>query len=103
MELMVNDDNFQEEVIESKLPVLVDFFATWCGPCRMLAPTIEVLAEEMEGKAKVVKVDVDQSPMTTREYQIMAVPTLIVFKDGDAVQQLQGVQPIEVIREALLQ
>lgn len=102
MAKIVNDSNFEEEVLKSELPVLVDFFATWCGPCRMLGPVIEKLAVELEGKAKIVKLDIDESPETTDEYGIMAVPTLIVFKDGEAVQQMQGVQPVNVILDALL-
>lgn len=101
MAAIVNDENFQKEVLECDIPVLVDFFATWCGPCRMLTPVVAKLAEEMEGKAKVVKLDIDESPDTADKYGIMAVPTLIVFKNGEIVQQMTGVQPIDVIRKAL--
>lgn len=101
MAAIINDENFQEEVLECDIPVLVDFFATWCGPCRMLTPVIAKLADEMEGKAKVVKLDIDESPETAEKYGIMAVPTLIVFKNGDIIQQMTGVQPIDVIRKAL--
>ncbi|MGN0297854.1 MAG: thioredoxin [Lachnospiraceae bacterium] len=101
MAAIVNDSNFNAEVLESDIPVLVDFFATWCGPCRMLAPVVAKLAEEMAGKVKVVKVDIDESPEVTEKYEIMAVPTLMIFKNGQLVNQMTGVQPIDVIRQAL--
>ncbi len=92
-EVIITKDNFQKEVIESEIPVLVDFWATWCGPCLMLAPTLEEIANENEGKLKVGKVNVDEQPELSREYGIMSIPTLIVFKNGKKVNQTMGVQP----------
>ena len=88
--VILNDENFDKEVLESDLPVLVDFFATWCGPCHMLGPIIEELATELAGKVKVVKVDVDQASQTAEKYQIMSVPTLILFKNGQIAKQMAG-------------
>ena len=88
--LILTDSNFETEVLKSELPVLADFFATWCGPCQMLGPIIEELATELAGKVKVVKIDVDQASQTAEKYQIMSVPTLILFKDGQVVKQMAG-------------
>lgn len=88
----VTDQNFEEEVLKSDIPVLVDFWATWCGPCRALAPTIDRIAEETAGQLKVVKVDTDQNIETATKYQIMSIPTLLLFKDGKTVEQMVGVQ-----------
>lgn len=79
---MVTDKNFETEVIGSKEPVVVDFFAEWCGPCKAMAPALDLVAKEMAGKVKVVKVDVDQNPEITQKYRIQAMPTLMIFKDG---------------------
>ena len=84
-------DLFKTEVLESELPVLVDFFATWCGPCRMLAPTVEDIASDYEGKIKVVKADVDEMPEISLEYGIMSIPTLMLFKAGQVSGKLVGV------------
>ncbi len=81
-EVILTKDNFEEEVINSGIPVLVDFWATWCGPCQMLAPTIEAIAEENEGVIKVGKVNVDEQPQLAASFGIMSIPTLILFKDG---------------------
>ena len=78
----VSDANFKAEVLESRVPVVVDFFAEWCGPCKAMAPALEACAKEMEGKVKIVKVDVDQNPGITQQYRIQAMPTLMIFKDG---------------------
>ena len=78
----VSDQNFEQEVLKSSEPVLVDFFAEWCGPCKAMAPALEEVAKEMEGKVKVAKIDVDANPDITTRYQIQAMPTLILFKDG---------------------
>lgn len=86
----VSDKNFKEEVLSSKLPVLVDFFAVWCGPCKAIAPVVEELAKEYEGKFKVCKLDVDEGPDTASSYGIMSVPTLMIFKNGSVVEQVVG-------------
>jgi thioredoxin 1 len=88
----VNDANFNAEVLESVMPCLVDFSATWCGPCHMLSPTISLLAEKYAGKATVCKVDVDENPKVTRQYGIQSVPTLILFKGGRVLETLEGVR-----------
>ena len=85
-----SDKNFKEEVLKSELPVLVDFSAEWCGPCKMVAPVVEEIAKEYKGKLKVVKVDVDNAGATASSFGIMSVPTLMVFKDGKALSQSVG-------------
>ena len=82
MTAMVSDANFKNEVLESDVPVVVDFFAEWCGPCKAMAPALDQVAKEMEGKVKIVKIDVDQNPNITQQYRIQAMPTLMIFKDG---------------------
>lgn len=84
------DDAFQSEVLDSKLPVLVDFWATWCGPCRALAPHVETIATEFSGRLKVVKIDIDSNPQTPAKYGIRGIPTLLIFKDGQMVDKLVG-------------
>lgn len=94
MAIIIKDQNsFKTEVLESEIPVLVDFFATWCGPCKMLAPVIDQIAAEYEGRVKVFKVDVDECREPAMEYGISSIPTLIVFKDGKAVQTKLGFMP----------
>jgi len=88
--LILTDENFETEVLKSELPVLVDFFAEWCGPCQMMGPIVEELAKELEGKVKVVKVNVDQAPQVSEKYSIMSIPTLILFKNGQIVKQMVG-------------
>ena len=90
MEYKFTDQNFEEEVLKSELPVLVDFFAVWCGPCQMMAPVIEEMAKELEGKVKMGKMNVDESPQTAEKFGIMSIPTLILFKNGEPVKTLQG-------------
>ena len=87
------DDNFEEEVLNSDSPVLVDFWAEWCMPCRMLAPVIDKLAEKYEGKIKVGKMDTDANKGTSVKYGISSIPTVIVFQNGEPVQAFQGMQP----------
>lgn len=89
----LDGDNFQVEVIEAGQPVLVDFSAVWCGPCKMLDPVVKQLAEEWDGRVKVVKIDVDHNPVLAMDYQVMGVPTLIMFKDGAPVERVTGYQP----------
>mgnify|MGYP000993579833 FL=1 len=97
MEIAVNDENFKKEVLESEGLVLVDFWAPWCMPCRMLAPTIEEIAEEMDGKVKVCKMNVDENVQYPQEYGIMSIPTVMLFKDGQVVETMIGLQPKEEI------
>ncbi|HLA99265.1 MAG TPA: thioredoxin [Anaerolineales bacterium] len=89
----VNEDNFQSEVLQASQPVLVDFTAVWCGPCKMLDPVVKQLAAEWAGKVKVVKLDVDDNPNLTMQYQVMGVPTLMLFVDGQPSQRVTGYQP----------
>lgn len=100
-EITITKDNFEQEVLQSELPVLVDFWAVWCGPCQMLAPTVAELAEEYEGKVKVGKVNVDEQPELAMKYGIMSIPTLILFKGGEVAAQTMGVQPKEAIEQML--
>lgn len=90
MTQLVSDNDFEAEVLKSPTPVVVDFFAEWCGPCKAMAPALDQVAEEMKGKVKVVKVDVDRSPAVTQQYRIQAMPTLMVFKDGKVANQHVG-------------
>lgn len=89
----VNEDNFQNEVLESDQPVLVDFTAVWCGPCKMLDPVVKQLATDWNGKVKVVKLDVDDNPGIAMHYQVMGVPTLMLFKNGQPSERVTGFQP----------
>ena len=91
MEIQLKKENFESEVIKSEIPVLVDFWATWCGPCRMIAPTVEEIAKEYAGKIKVGKVNVDDEMSLAAEYGIEVIPTLVFFKDGKVVKRTTGV------------
>lgn len=97
----LTSQEFQTEVLNSTEPVLVDFFATWCGPCKMMAPIIDQLSEEMSGKAKVYKIDVDQARDLAAQYSIMSVPTLVFFKDGEVVDQMVGAAPKDKLIDKL--
>ncbi|MCX7647530.1 MAG: thioredoxin [Elusimicrobiales bacterium] len=101
MALNITDQEFDKEVIKSAIPVLVDFWAPWCGPCRMLAPVVDEISKEYEGKVKVVKVNTDENPQSASNYQISAIPTLLFFKDGKVVKELVGVLPKEEIKKVL--
>ena len=101
MSEVVSSSDFQSKVLDAQGPVLVDFFATWCGPCKMLAPTIDEIAGEQAGKATVYKLDIDQSPDIAQKYGVMSVPTLIVFETGQVKKQAVGVQPKQNILSML--
>jgi len=97
----VNDDNFAQVVLDSERPVLVDFWAQWCGPCRTLAPIVEAVAEQYAGSAQVVKLNVDDNPSVVEKYRIQAIPTLIVFRDGEETQRILGAVSREEITRAI--
>ncbi len=99
--LQLNDDNFQSTVIDSAEPVLVDFWAPWCGPCKMLAPTIDELAEDYKGKVRVGKLNTDESRQVAVQHQISAIPTLMLFKGGEVVERVSGLQPKEQLAALL--
>ncbi|WP_216212257.1 thioredoxin [Amycolatopsis aidingensis] len=89
----VTDSTFVDDVLSSDKPVLVDFWATWCGPCKMVAPVLEEIASDHKDKLKIAKLDVDQNPQTARDYQVMSIPTLILFQGGKQVKQIVGAKP----------
>jgi thioredoxin 1 len=101
MEIKLDDKNFKQEVLESDIPVLVDFWADWCFPCRMVAPTIEEIAKDYEGKIKVGKLNVDEAPRTSSEYGIMSIPTFLIFKNGEVVDSLIGALPKPMIEKTI--
>jgi thioredoxin 1 len=100
-EVTFTDKNFEAEVINSDVPVLVDFWAPWCGPCQMMGPIIEQLAEEFESKIKIGKLDVDENPETAEQYDVMSIPVLMFFKDGKNVEQLTGAQSKDVLEKKI--
>lgn len=99
--IALTDDNFEREVLESTAPVLVDFWAAWCGPCKMIAPIVEELSSEYEGKAKICKIDVDAAQKTATDFGIRSIPTLLIFKEGKVADQLIGAVPKQQITEKL--
>lgn len=100
-ETIITDHNFSQEVAQSKLPVLVDFWAPWCGPCRIISPIVEELAKEFEGKIKVGKLNVDENPETAGQFGVMSIPTLLMFKEGKPVDSIVGAQSKETIKQAM--
>lgn len=100
-DLVITDSNFQQEVAQSKMPVLVDFWAPWCSPCRIIGPIVEELAKEFSGKVKVGKLNVDENQQTAGEFGVMSIPTLLFFKDGQPVDSIVGVQSKETIKQKM--
>jgi thioredoxin 1 len=98
----VNEDNFKDEVLSAELPVLVDFSAVWCSPCKMLDPIVEQLAQEWNGRVKVVKLDVDHNPNLAMDYQVMGVPTLMLFLNGEPLERMTGFQPKDRIAARII-
>lgn len=101
MATLITDDQFEAEVLQSDLPVMVDFFAEWCGPCKALLPIVEELTAEYDGKFKIVKMNVDESGGTAQKYGVMSIPTLIFFKGGEEVDRLTGALPKDSLAEKL--
>lgn len=99
--LEVTDSTFEREVLQAKQPVLVDFWAVWCGPCKAIAPIVEELASEYEGKIKVMKLDVDNNPRMAVQFGVQSIPTLLIFKDGKPTERIVGAVPKKVIVDKL--
>lgn len=99
--ITVGDGDFEQEILKSDIPAMVDFWAAWCGPCRAIAPVVEELAQEYQGKVKVAKMNVDENAKTPAKYGIRAIPTLIIFKGGQIVEQITGAVSRAVIETAL--
>lgn len=101
MAFQFTDANFKTEALDADKPVLVDFYADWCGPCKMMAPIIDELAKEYEGIVKIGKLNVDDNPETTKQYRVMSIPTMIIFKNGQAVDNVVGAVSKNVLKEKL--
>lgn len=100
-EIQLTDETFDSEVLKSPIPAMVDFWAPWCGPCRMMSPVVEELAKEYEGKAKVCKMNTDENPAKAGEYSISAIPTLLFFKNGKVVKEVVGLQSKDELKKIL--
>lgn len=100
-EVIINEANFEQEVLKSDSPVLLDFWAPWCGPCKMLLPVVEELAKEYDGKVKVGKVNTDENMALSSQFQITSIPCLIIFKDGKPVNKMVGFRPKDAIKQEL--
>lgn len=100
-EVTITADNFKDEVLNSDIPVLVDFWAPWCGPCRMVDPIVEEISKELDGKVKVGKINVDEEQSLAREYSVMSIPTLAVFKNGELAETMVGLRPKQDILKML--
>ncbi len=100
-EVILTDDTFEQEVLKSETPVLVDFWAEWCGPCKMQGPVIEELAKDFEGKAKIAKLEVDQNPQFAKKFSVMSIPTIIIFKGGEPVWQGVGLQQKKLLEDEI--
>lgn len=98
MSIQFNEENFEKEVLQSDVPVLVDFFATWCGPCKMMGPVVEQLSEELTGSVKVGKLDIDQAPSIAQKYNVMSVPTFLVMKEGKVADTVVGAVSKDVLK-----
>lgn len=101
MPKIINEQEFNSDVLESKKPVLVDFFATWCGPCKLLAPVLDNLDKQFSDEIPIYKVDIDENKQLASKYRVMSVPTLKVFKDGEVVETIVGAQPEDVLKNKL--
>ena len=99
--IVVKDETFSEQVLKSETPILVDFWAIWCGPCRMVAPVVDEIAREHEGQLKVMKLDVDENQNTAMAYGVMSIPTLIIFKSGQPVSNIVGFRPKAELKKSL--
>ncbi len=98
---VLSDETFSDSIAADGEPVLVDFWAEWCGPCKMIAPILEEIADEQVGRVKIAKLDVDDAPDTARQYEVMSIPTMILFKDGEPVKKIVGAKPKEAILELI--
>ncbi|QXJ22035.1 thioredoxin [Actinomadura graeca] len=99
--ITVTDATFDDEVLKSDTPVLVDFWAEWCGPCRMIAPVLDQIAEEKDGKIRIAKLDYDANPKTPQKYGVMGLPTLLLYKNGEVVEQIVGAKPKRALLKVL--
>ena len=99
--LTLTEENFEQEVVNSDVPVLIDFWASWCAPCRMIAPTVEALSEEMDGQIKVGKINVDEQPNLAASFQVMSIPTLALVKGKDILYQAVGVKAKDVLKQEI--